>query len=60
MNDIYEAIANASPQVREIVERVLRLEKEKLAVRSPRHINDDILRIIKEVIQEDSSLETRD
>lgn len=50
-SDIQEPISSASPEVRQIIERVLQLEKEKLYQKSPRNINDDILRIIKEVIQ---------
>lgn len=47
---VQEPITNASPEVREIIERVLKLEKEKLYQRSPRNINDDILKIVKETI----------
>lgn len=55
-NDIYldkitEPILTASPEVREIIERVLQLEKNKLSQKSLRYINDDILRIIKEIVQ---------
>ncbi len=49
-NKVQEPITNAPPEIREIMEQVLRLEKEKLHQTSPR-INDDILRIIKDVIQ---------
>jgi uncharacterized protein (UPF0335 family) len=41
----------ATPEVQAIVEQVLRLEKEKLYLKNPRYINDDVLRIIKEVVQ---------
>lgn len=51
LDQIQEPILTASPEVRQIIERVLKLEKEKLYVKAPRHINDDILTIIKDVIQ---------
>jgi uncharacterized protein (UPF0335 family) len=51
MNDIQEPIASAPAEIREIIERVLRAEKEKLYMKIPRNINDDILKIIKEAIQ---------
>lgn len=51
INSIQEPIEEASPQVKEIIERVLQLEKDKLYLKFPRHINDDVLNIIKEVIQ---------
>jgi uncharacterized protein (UPF0335 family) len=47
---IQEPIATASPEVRQIIERVLQLEKDKLYLKNPRNINDDILTIIKEVV----------
>ncbi|MEM9541214.1 MAG: hypothetical protein AAGA60_17150 [Cyanobacteria bacterium P01_E01_bin.42] len=47
---VQEPIISAPSEVREIIERVLKLEKEKLYQRSPRNINDDILKIIKETI----------
>jgi hypothetical protein len=37
--------------VRKIIERVLQAEKDKLYMRQPRHINDDILKIVKEEVQ---------
>jgi hypothetical protein len=51
MDDIQEPIASAPPEIREIIERVLQAEKDKLYMRIPRNINDDILKIIKEAIQ---------
>ena len=50
IDTVQEPITNASPEVRTIIEKVLKLEKEKLYQRSPRNINDDILQIIKSVI----------
>ncbi len=51
LNDVQEPITNAPPEVRQILERVLQLEKDKLYLKSPRNISDDILKIIKEVVQ---------
>lgn len=51
VEQVQEPITHASPEVREIIERVLQLEKDKLYLRSPRNINDDIVKIVKEVIQ---------
>ncbi|MBE9115042.1 hypothetical protein IQ249_03930 [Lusitaniella coriacea LEGE 07157] len=48
---VQEPITSAPTEVRLIIERVLKLEKEKLYQRTPRHINDDILAIIKETVQ---------
>ncbi|MBD2043089.1 hypothetical protein [Microcoleus sp. FACHB-672] len=51
MQDIQEPILNAPPEIRQIIERVLAAEKDKLYMKNPRNINDDILRIIKESIR---------
>ena len=51
MNDVQEPITNAPLEVRQIIERVLQAEKDKLYMKVPRSINDDILRIIKEEVQ---------
>ena len=50
-NKVQQPITEASPEVREIIERVLQLEKEKLYQKAPRNINDDILNIIKVIVQ---------
>lgn len=49
--DIQEPITSASPETRQIIERVLQVEKDKLYLKTPHNINDDILQIIKEVVQ---------
>ena len=41
---------NLTPEVRQIIERVLQLEKDRLNRKKNSPINDDILKIIKEVI----------
>jgi len=51
MNDVQEPITSAPPEVRQIIERVLQAEKDKLYMKVPRNINDDILKIIKEEVQ---------
>jgi hypothetical protein len=51
LNRVQEPITNAPTEVKEIMERVLRVEKDKFYLRSPKNINEDILMIIKEVIQ---------
>ncbi|MEL6928448.1 MAG: hypothetical protein AAFO95_07430 [Cyanobacteria bacterium J06600_6] len=48
---IQEPITNAPTAVRKIIEQVLKLEKEKLYLKTPRNINEDILNIIKQVVQ---------
>ena len=51
IQNIQEPILNAPEDVRKIIDRVLKLERDKLYQRNPRNINDDVLMIIKEVIQ---------
>ncbi len=48
---IQDPITNASPEVRQIIERVLQLEKARQYSKNFKNINDDILKIIKEVIR---------
>lgn len=50
LSDVQEPITSAPPEVRQIIERVLEIEKDKLYMKSPRYISDDILKIIKEAI----------
>lgn len=51
INDVQEPISSAPPEISRIIERVLQTEKDKLYMKTPRNINDDILKIIKEEIQ---------
>ncbi|MEM7756600.1 MAG: hypothetical protein AAF298_00515 [Cyanobacteria bacterium P01_A01_bin.40] len=51
LTSIQEPITNASPEVKQVIERVLKLEKDKLYLKTPRNINDDILNVIKQVVQ---------
>lgn len=48
--DVEEPIKNAPEDIRRIIERVLKLEKDKLHQKN-KPINDDILKVIKEIIQ---------
>lgn len=51
LNEIQEPINTASPEVKLIIERVLKLEKDKLYLKTPRNINEEIIKIVKQVIQ---------
>ncbi len=51
MNYVQEPITSAPPEVRQIIERVWQLEKSRLDKKSFGHINEDILRIVKEAVQ---------
>jgi hypothetical protein len=51
LNNVQEPITSAPPEVRQIIERVLQAEKDKLYMKFPRNINDDILKIIKEEVK---------
>lgn len=42
-----------SPEAQAIVTQVLQLEKKKLYQKAPRYINEDVLKIIKDVVQWD-------
>ena len=50
LTSIQEPITSASPEVKQIIEEVLQLEKDKLYLKTPRNINEDVLNIIKKVI----------
>ena len=50
MADPMQPIRTAPPEVRQIIERVLRLERERLYEDKP-HLNADVLRIIKEEVK---------
>jgi hypothetical protein len=42
---------SSSPEVRQIIQRVLQLEKDRLDRKKNSPINDDILQIIKEIVR---------
>lgn len=54
IDNVQEPIITAPPAVRQIIEQVLQLEKNKLYLKAPRNIHDDILKIIKEAIVDNS------
>ena len=51
LTSIQKPITDAPLEVKEIIEQVLQLEKDKLYLKTPRNINEDILNIIKKVVQ---------
>jgi hypothetical protein len=51
IDNVQEPIVTAPPYVRQVIEKVLQLEKEKLYLRTPRNINEDVLKIVKDVVQ---------
>ncbi|MGK7897756.1 MAG: hypothetical protein AB4372_30095 [Xenococcus sp. (in: cyanobacteria)] len=51
LDNIQEPIASASPEVKAIIQQVLQIEKDKIHLKNPRNINEDILHIIKNIIQ---------
>ncbi|MFB2898568.1 hypothetical protein ACE1CI_37115 [Aerosakkonemataceae cyanobacterium BLCC-F50] len=48
---VQEPIATAPPEVRQIIDRVRQAEKDKLYMKTPYKINEDILLIVKDVIR---------
>ena len=51
LDNIQEPIASAPPEVKAIIQQVLQIEKDKIHLKNPRHINEDIVHIIKNIIQ---------
>ncbi len=51
IDDVQEPITSAPPEVRQIIERVWKLEKGRLDKKINSHINDHILDIIKEEVR---------
>lgn len=50
-DDVHAPIQSASPEVRQIMQRVLDLEQNRLDKNERSPINDEILKIIKEAVQ---------
>jgi hypothetical protein len=48
--DAFEPLRTAEQQIKRIIERVLKLESERLYQKAP-HLNDDVLRIVKEEVK---------
>lgn len=51
IDDVHEPITSAPLEVRQIIEKVWQLEKNRLDKKLNSHINDDILAIVKEVVR---------
>jgi hypothetical protein len=49
--EIHAPITKASPEVQQIIQKVLEIEKERLDKNDRGHINEEILKIIKEAVQ---------
>lgn len=48
---VHSPIDTASPEVKQIILKVLTIEKDRLEKNDRGHINDDILKIVKEAVQ---------
>ncbi len=51
LNDLQAILNEYSPEVQNLVTQVLQLEKKKLYQKNPRYINEEILNLIKDVVQ---------
>ena len=51
IDDVQEPITSAPAEVRQIIEQVWQLEKNRLDKKIYSHINDDILAIVKEAVR---------
>lgn len=51
IDDVQEPVVTAPPEVRQIIEKVWQLEKTRLDKKSNSHINDHILRIVKDAVR---------
>ena len=47
---IQEPILQASPEIKAIIQKVLQLEKDKLYLKNPRNLTENIVNIIKDAI----------
>jgi hypothetical protein len=50
-SDVHKPISTAPKEVQQIIRRVLEIEKDRLDKNERTPINDEILKIIKEVVQ---------
>lgn len=48
---VQKPITEASKEIKKIISRVLQAEKDKLHMKTPRYIADDILKIFEEEIK---------
>jgi len=51
-NELQAILDQYPPEIQQIVTQVLQLEKKRLYQKAPRHINEEILTIIKDVVNE--------
>lgn len=50
-DDVQKPINDAPPDIKRIIAKVLQAEKDKLYMKTPRYINDDLLKIFEEEIK---------
>lgn len=50
-DDVQKPITEASPEIQKIIKRVLQAERDKLYLKLPRYITDDIRKIFEEEIK---------
>lgn len=48
---VQSPVTDASPEIQRIIKRILKAEKDKLYMKTPRYINDDLLKIFEEEIK---------
>lgn len=49
--EIQSILGSTSPEVQQVVAEVLRLEREKLHLKLPRHIVEDITDLVKKIVK---------
>lgn len=50
-DDVQKPINEASKDIKKIIDRILQAEKDKLYMKTPRYITDDLLKIFEEEIK---------
>jgi hypothetical protein len=50
-DELQKPLTEAAPEIRRIIAKVLQAEKDKLYMKIPRYINDDLLKIFEEEIK---------
>lgn len=50
-DDVQKPINEASKDIKKIIARILQAEKDKLYMKTPRYITDDLLKIFEEEIK---------
>lgn len=51
MNEVQKPITTAPKEVQQIIQKVLEMEKDRLDKNDRGHVNEDIVKIIKEAVQ---------